>query len=147
MSWRILCALAILPVVADAEESGQSAADSIWSGIYTEAQARRGESAYAEPCGKCHGRGLDGAPDDPDMFPSPPLAGPKFLREWDQRTLLALFEYSKTTMPANNPGYFSDRELVDVIAYQLAVSGVPAGERELAPDPAALNALTITQRR
>jgi len=126
------------------EETAEAAAASIWAGVYTEAQSARGAIAYSEPCGKCHGRKLDGAPDDPDMFSTPPVAGPKFLRDWDGRSVLALFEYTKATMPANNPGYFSDSELVDVIAYMLEVSGVPAGTRELAPDRDALGAVVLT---
>ena len=107
---------------------------SIRDGVFTEAQARRGQVAYTGPCNRCHGGKLDGAQDEPDMLPSPPVAGPKFLRRWNGQSLAALFEYTRATMPANNPGFLTDQEIVDVIAYMLFVGGAPAGSAELAPD-------------
>lgn len=129
---------------ATADEPQVENSLSIWNGIYTSAQAERGAAIYGEPCGKCHGRGLDGAPDDPDMFSTPPVGGRKFLRDWDGTTLLGLFEYTRTTMPANNPGSLDADELADVIAYMLSASGVPAGTRELVPDRATLAAIAIS---
>jgi len=116
-------------------------APSIRDGVFTAEQARRGRIAYTGPCDRCHGVKLDGAADDPDMLPAPPVAGPKFLRRWSGRTLAALFEYTRTTMPANNPGYLSDAEVADIVAYMLSSSDVPAGSAELRPD--ALAAIVI----
>ncbi|HEX6994900.1 MAG TPA: cytochrome c [Gammaproteobacteria bacterium] len=131
---------------ADEPARGESAGGleaSIWDGVFTDAQARRGRELYPGPCGKCHGKRLDGAPDDPDMFSTKPIGGPKFLRNWDGRSLGVLFEYLRTTMPANNPGFLSDGEYADLLAYMLAVSGAPPGEVELPPDPSALAAVAI----
>jgi len=128
---------AAFPAAAD------DATRSIGAGIYTEAQARRGEFSYPVACGKCHGFLLDGAPDDPDMFSTPPIGGPKFLRNWNGRSLGALFEYARTTMPANNPGFLGDQELADVLAYMLEQSGVPAGDVELRPDLDRLGQIVI----
>jgi mono/diheme cytochrome c family protein len=116
---------------------------SVRDGVYSEAQARRGEFVYPSVCGRCHGRSLDGAPDDPDMFSTPPIAGPKFLREWSGRSLASLYEYTRTTMPAINPGSLSDQEFADVVAYLLRVSGFPPGAVELRPDPGELAAIVI----
>ena len=68
------------------------------------------------------------------MLPAPPVAGLKFLRKWNGRTLAALFEYLRATMPANNPGYLRDDEWADIVAYMLSVSGLPAGGEALRPD-------------
>jgi mono/diheme cytochrome c family protein len=119
---------------------------STWDGVFIEAQAERGALVYQGPCGLCHGRALDGAPDDPDYRATPPLARAKFLRDWEGRSLATLFEYARATMPENNPGSLSDQEYVDVIAYQLSVSGVPPGEVELRPDPRTLARIVIRQR-
>jgi mono/diheme cytochrome c family protein len=89
---------------------------------------------------------LDGAPDDPDMLPAPPVAGPKFLRKWDGRTLAALFEYTRATMPSNNPGYLSDTEVADIVAYMLSASGMPAGEFALPPEPETLASVVIVSQ-
>jgi S-disulfanyl-L-cysteine oxidoreductase SoxD len=119
------------------------AAFSIRDGVFTAEQARRGAIAYTGPCDRCHGYKLDGASDDPDMLPAPPVAGPKFLRKWNGRSLAALFEYLRATMPANNPGYLSDADVADIVAYMLSVSGMPAGGDALQPDLEALASVVI----
>ncbi len=119
---------------------------SVWEGVFTEAQANRGQAVYDGACGLCHGRRLNGAPDDPDMRSTPPLARAKFLREWEGRSLAVLFEYTRATMPENNPGSLTDAEFVDVIAYMLSVSGMPAADEELQPDPQSLARSVIQQQ-
>jgi quinoprotein glucose dehydrogenase len=125
-------------------ETGQLA--SVWDGVFTEAQAKRGQAVYPGVCGFCHGRRLNGAPDDPDMMSTPPLARAKFIRNWEGRSLATLFEYTRATMPESNPGSLSDQEYVDVIAYMFAVGGTPAGDVELKPDPQSL-ARTIIRKK
>jgi len=127
-----------------AEDDGRETV-SIWDGVFTEAQAKRGETLYEGPCGRCHGRRLDGAPIDPDMFSTPPVAGAKFLRKWNGLTLAALYAYSRATMPENNPGFLSDQEFVDLIAYMLSVGGLPSGRGELEADPQALARIVVRQ--
>jgi S-disulfanyl-L-cysteine oxidoreductase SoxD len=112
-------------------------------GVFTAEQAARGQVAYTGPCDRCHGYKLDGASDDPDMLPAPPVAGPKFVRKWNGRTLSALFDYLRATMPANNPGYLPDTEVIDIVAYMLAASGMPAGEDWLPVDAEALAQVLI----
>jgi len=124
----------------------QAESRSIWSGIYSEGQAARGASIYPDSCGRCHGARMNGAPDDPDMYSTPPIAGPKFLRDWEGRSVAAVFEYSRTTMPANNPGFLSPQELIDIIAFMLQVTGAPPGADELAADPASLAGIEIRQQ-
>lgn len=136
----------LLLAVAAVAFGDEAAAPAVGDGVYSAAQARRGEALYEEPCGRCHGVSLNGAPDDPDMLPAPPVAGPKFLRAWDGRTLAALYRYTRTTMPAMNPGYLSDEDVVDILAYMLFVSGLPAGERALEPDLAGLARIVIQQQ-
>jgi len=142
------CATAAVLVAASvATGAGAQTTASIWDGVFTVEQARRGQTAYTGPCDRCHGYKLDGASDDPDMLPTPPAAGRKFLRAWDGRSLAALFEYTQSTMPANNPGFLTTQELVDVIAYMLLVSGVPAGDTELGIVPRDLAEIVIERRR
>lgn len=132
--------------VAAASANGAAHAEpevTVRDGVFTAEQARRGRAAYTGPCDRCHGYKLDGAPDDPDMLPAPPVAGRKFLRKWSGRALAALFEYVRTAMPANNPGYLSDAEVADIVAYMLLVSGLPAGDDALPPDGGALAAIVI----
>jgi hypothetical protein len=77
------------------------------------------------------------------MLPAPPVAGPKFLRKWDGRSLAALFEYTRATMPTSNPGFLTNQEFVDIIAYMLAVSGAPSGDDELRAEPRTLARIAV----
>ena len=120
---------------------------SVWDGVFTAGQAARGRLAYSGGCGFCHGRRLNGAPDDPDMRSTPPLARARFLREWDGRSLASLFEYTRVTMPEDNPASFTDEEYADVIAYMLSVSGMPAGDDELPADSQSLARIVIRPRQ
>jgi len=117
----------------------------IRDGVFTAEQALRGRAAYTGPCDRCHGYKLDGAPEDPVMLPAPPVAGAKFLRKWNGRSLATLFEYVRTTMPSNNPGYLSDDEVADIVAYMLFVSGLAAGIEALPADPGLLAHTVIVQ--
>lgn len=140
------------PVAADAVAAGPDAATadvaaaSIADGVFTAAQAQRGRDVYAGACALCHGRRLNGAAEDPDMRSTPPLARARFLREWEGRTLAALLAYTRATMPEDNPGSLDAGEYVDVIAYMLSVSGMPAGDAEL-PVAADRLARIVVQRR
>jgi mono/diheme cytochrome c family protein len=127
-------ALALVTVPLAIAQQASEQMVSISAGVFTEAQAARGRQVYEGACGFCHGRRLNGAPDDPDMRSAPPLARAKFLRDWQGRSLAVLFEYTRTTMPENNPGSLSNEENIDVIAYMLSVSGMPAGGDELPTD-------------
>ena len=134
----------VVAVLEGLEEIGRMA--SVWEGVFTEAQANRGQGVYRGACGGCHGRRLNGAPDDPDMRSTPPLARARFLRDWEGRSLATLFEYTRATMPESNPGSLADQEYVDVIAYILSISGMPAGDDELRPDPQSLARSVIRQQ-
>jgi mono/diheme cytochrome c family protein len=144
-SWRraaaAFVAISVAASAAAQSVSGRSA--TIWDGVFTAEQALRGQAAYTGPCDRCHGYKLDGAPEDPVMLPAPPVAGGKFLRKWNGRSLAALFEYTRTTMPSNNPGYLSDAEVADIVAYMLSVSGAPAGGDALQADLSALAGIVI----
>jgi mono/diheme cytochrome c family protein len=134
--------------VAEAEDalkdvSVQVASRSIWDGVYTASQASDARLYYLGACAPCHGSRLNGAPDDGDMSPAPPLAGQAFMRSWGGRSLAALFEYTRTTMPIRNPGQFEDEQYIDIIAYMLSYADVPPGSEKLTPDIGALSDILI----
>lgn len=134
----------VAAVAVTAADAGPAA--SVRDGVFTAAQAARGRLAYSGACAFCHGRRLNGAPDDPDMRSTPPLARARFLREWDGRSLAALFEYTRLTMPEDNPASLTAAEYVDVIAYMLSVSGMPPGDDELPADPGRLARIVVGPR-
>jgi mono/diheme cytochrome c family protein len=98
---------------------------SVLDGVYTPAQAKRGEAVYSTSCIGCHeGRDADG----------PQLMGKSFLDRWREDTLEPLFTFIKTTMPGNAPGSLDERTYIDVVAFVLEANGLPAGNRELSAD-------------
>jgi len=59
--------------------------------------------------------------------------------------LATLFEYTRVTMPSDNPTSLTDEEFIDVIAYMLSVGGMPIGTNELEPDTQTLARILIQQ--
>ena len=98
---------------------------STWSGVYTNAQASRGESVYNSSCAVCHGDDLSGS----EMGPG--LAGNSFLSFWDGLSLGDLYQVMSVSMPQDNPGSLDVAQYVDVIAYMLQQSEFPTGDGEL----------------
>ena len=97
-----------------------------WDGIYTDAQAKRGEATYTEFCATCHGGDLSGG----EMAPS--LVGGEFASNWNDLSLGELFERMRISMPQNAPGSLSRQQDADILAFMLSKAGFPAGEIELA---------------
>jgi len=107
-------------------------------GFYTEAQATRGATLYAEQCASCHGEDLTGVA---DLFPA--LTGDTFLMTWQGRPMIELFEKVSLTMPALDPGSLTPEQAADLVAHMLSVSKYTAGTTELASSADALGAITI----
>jgi quinoprotein glucose dehydrogenase len=110
---------------------------SVWSGVYSPEQAKRGEGTYAQSCAACHGAMLDGG----EM--APPLVGGPFNSNWNGMTLGDLMERARTTMPQNNPGSLSRQQYADVLALMLATGKFPAGQAELPRDTELLKLITF----
>ena len=98
---------------------------SVWDGVYTTEQARRGEPLYHLKCAPCHGDKLTGGES------APPLAGGQFLSNWNGLTLDVLFERIRLTMPSDNPAKVSRPAKADILAYLLRMNRFPAGKAEL----------------
>jgi S-disulfanyl-L-cysteine oxidoreductase SoxD len=105
--------------------AAQAAATSVWAGVYTEEQAKRGEVIYYERCGACHGPQLEGG----DMTPA--LLGGVFTSTWNDLPLSDLFERIRITMPLNQPSTLSRQQTADVTAFLLKSNKWPAGQTEL----------------
>lgn len=123
---RIVCrrskflALGILAFGAFAQSSR-----SVWDGVYTQEQAKRGEAAYAQECASCHGLTLNGG----EM--APPLTGGEFMSNWNGLTAGDLFDRIRTTMPADAPGKLNREKTADILAQILSANQFPAGSTEL----------------
>jgi len=102
-------------------QSGKTVAD----GVYSTAQAQRGQAIYNVECQACHGATLSGGL-------GPPLAGANFLRVWDKRPVADVVDKIEHTMPASNPGTLSRAQATDLVAYLLQASAFKAGSVDLA---------------
>jgi S-disulfanyl-L-cysteine oxidoreductase SoxD len=105
--------------------SAQSPERSVWDGVYSVEQAKRGETLYANNCASCHGSALGGGES------APALTGGEFFANWNGLTLGDLFDRIRVSMPADRPGKLSREQNADVLAFMLSVSQFPAGKTEL----------------
>ena len=118
---------------------GAQAAKTIWDGVYTPEQAKRGAATYREHCSTCHLPDLTGGGDGM----APGLAGAEFLSFWDGLTVAELLQRAQA-MPPGMESSMTDQERADVIAHVLRFNKVPAGRVALGHDVAELEAITIT---
>lgn len=115
----------------------RAAPPSVWDGVYTEEQAKRGEGIYYERCAACHGSQLEGG----DMTPS--LVGGVFTSTWNDLSVGDLFERIRVTMPLDRPSTLSRAQTADVTAFLLKANKWPAGSMELPRELPALNEIKI----
>ena len=116
-----------------------STSRSVWDGVYTLDQARRG-ALKSGLCTSCHGDGFAG-------MPGPPLAGPEFMERWNGRTVGDLFDLIRLTMPDDAPGSLAREEYADLVAYMLAVNKYPSGMTEVGIDAGPLKQIRIEPAR
>ena len=83
---------------------------SLTTGVYSAAQAARGEEVYRAQCADCHGRAMEGVI-------GPPLAD--------------LVDKIQKTMPFEKPESLSRAQSIDLAAYMLQAGKFPAGQSEL----------------
>lgn len=114
---------------------------SVWDGVYTAEQAKRGLELYSNECASCHGSDLTGGES------APPLAGAGFLSNWTTLTVGDLFERTRVSMPENNPGKLSRAQSADVVAYLLSANRFPDGKMELDKQTEALKQIRIDAER
>ena len=114
-----------------------AAAASVWDGVYTEEQAKRGEAIYYMRCAACHGPALEGG----DMTPA--LSGGVFTSTWNDVSVADLFERIRISMPLDRPSTLSRAQTADVTAFLLKENKWPAGSAELPRELEALKEITI----
>jgi mono/diheme cytochrome c family protein len=99
--------------------------------VYSKAQAKIGEKLYADNCLLCH---------DKKYFRP-------VLKRWEGQSLSILFTVMSTTMPESNPGFLTEKEYVDILAYILSLSRYSPGEAELDHQDGALNKIMVAARQ
>jgi mono/diheme cytochrome c family protein len=117
----VALALAAALVVVAAQEIR-----SVWEGVYTEEQAKRGEALYLDRCVRCHGPSYMGGTDG-----AQPLIGSTFNGNWNNVTLDQMLDRVRLTMPQDKPATMSRQQTADAIAFLLSINKIPAGKTEL----------------
>ena len=119
-AWALLCTLAV---------SAQSAKTSVKAGVYTAAQAERGQAVYRSKCASCHA---------PNRF-----TDEFFYQSFAGKPLWDMFEVISDSMPEDNPASLKNEEYADVIAYLLQLNKFPTGASDLPTDKDALSAILM----
>jgi mono/diheme cytochrome c family protein len=128
MMKRLLVLALPIALVSSLSASPQEFAKTMWDGVFTSADAVRGQSDYLQMCGSCHGADLKGGKGG-----APALTGPAFFERWRDLSVFDLFFAAEGRHgEAANPLVFDFRymppELVrDIVSYILEVNGAPAG--------------------
>ncbi len=101
-------------------------AQTVWDGVYTADQAKRGQTAYLQYCVTCH---------KPDLLGiEAAMKGEPFIERRREDNLETLFLDMKATMPRGNPGGLPDQTYTDIISYLLESNEMPDGKTELKPE-------------
>jgi hypothetical protein len=129
------CIISTFATVAAAQDSSAVKPDSMRStqlGVFTDAQAKRGQQVYAGTCQSCH---------TPSSH-----QGAMFTQNWDRHPLSDLYLYVSQKMPQDNPGSLDPNDAADVVAFLLKIYAMPAGTAEITPDTIAMKKILIDSR-
>lgn len=122
----VIAALAVLRVAA------QDEARTLRDGVFSAAQAARGEQLFGSICMNCH---------EIAEF----TAAGAYLEDVEGEPLWDTFEYVWNEMPEDDPSSLDPAEYADVLAYIFSIYGLPTGETDLPTDRATLSAITIVR--
>lgn len=104
------------PVAEVAEAEGAT----IMDGVFTAAQADRGQQIAQANCFGCHSQ--------------MEWENPMFLSVWSGRPIDGFVSNIQATMPYDSPGRLTRQEYTDIVSYMLELNDAPAGDVELPSD-------------
>ena len=113
---------------------------SVWDGVYTSTQAARGKATFDVSCSRCHNSDLSGSERGPT------LTGDKFLANWLDGSLDALFSFIRDQMPQGSANIVSDDSKADILAYILQRNSFPPGNTELTANSAKLDTIQVLRK-
>jgi S-disulfanyl-L-cysteine oxidoreductase SoxD len=123
----VMAAAALIVLVAASISIEAQAPRSVQDGVFSDAQAGRGQALYVQRCAGCHGPALEGAQ-------APPLTGDAFTMKFRAEPLSALFIQIRYDMPpdAAADAQLTSEQAADLVAHILKTSGFPAGKTDFA---------------
>jgi mono/diheme cytochrome c family protein len=117
------------------------ATPTVWDGVYTEEQAKRGAVLFDRECAGCHG------PSGAGGGMAPALTDSAFSADYDGQTVGDLFDRNRNTMPLGKEGQLSGQQNADITAFMLQCNKFPAGTTELATQSMALKLIKYVADR
>src|SRR5690606_41476448 len=121
------------PAAPAADAPAAGAALNVYDGVYTAAQADRGDQTQRRECSACHSTN--------------DWAAGRLLNGWNGRTAWDLVSHIRNTMPMDSPGRLSLDQYTDIVAFIFELNNIPAGDSEMAPNEEALRQITVEYRR
>jgi mono/diheme cytochrome c family protein len=112
--------------------AAQDAERTVRDGVFSAAQAARGERFFESICMNCH---------EITEF----TAAGAYLEEVEGKPLWDTFEYIWSEMPEDDPASLDPEDYAAVLAYIFSIYGLPSGAAELPVDRKSLEAITITR--
>lgn len=109
--------------------AAQKPATSVKAGVYTAAQADRGQTVFRSKCASCHA---------PNRF-----TDDLFYTSFAGKPMWEMFDVISDTMPEEDPGSLKPEQYVDVMAYLLKLNNFPTGDTELPTGRDALSAILM----
>ncbi len=134
--------LGLMVAAGAASAEAQVAPKTVWSGVYTDAQAARGKQVYARACTYCHLDDLSGSLEDN----APALVDSAFADRWRDQSVARMIRWVAGNMPKKGTGALKAQEYLDVVAYLFQANEVPAGAVELPLDLSQLQDVLIVDR-
>ena len=108
----------------------QTTGNTVLDGVFSEAQAKRGQAAYTAHCSVCHGDTLEGVS-------APELTGNHFLERWREDMLDTIYNFIRENMPlgrAADAKRIPDTDYLDILTHILKTNGYRTGANDLTPD-------------
>ena len=124
-SFTTTAGCALIALVGAFSLTAQAQTRTVDSGVYSAAQAGRGQKLYAAQCAACHGEQLQG-------LVGPMLTGNGFNTNWAGKSLADLTDKIENTMPVQAPKSLSRAQAIDIVSYILQTGKRQAGNAELA---------------
>jgi mono/diheme cytochrome c family protein len=124
----------VLVASADAQKASKTTAQ----GVFTEAQASRGQKAYMDSCARCHAEDLLGAS-------GPALVGDFFANRFVGSSVQEMVKTIRRSMPQEAPDSLGTPMYVDIASFILQSNGSPAGSAELPTDVEALQQIEVAK--
>lgn len=117
MKGRIALLIAAAALAAAGVSAFAQEKKSVKAGVYTAAQAERGQALYKTKCASCHAANY--------------FTDNEFYTNYAGKPLWDLFDVISDSMPMDDPGSLKKEQYADLIAYVLQLNRFPTGDADL----------------